>query len=367
MIKYLDLKKITAMHAEEIREAILKVVDSGWYLHGEATEQFEENYARFIGTKYCVGCGNGLDALTLIFRAYKEMGVMSDGDEVIVPAHTYIASILAITENNLKPVFIDARMDTFQIDDSHIEQAITPRTRAILLVHLYGQCSYTEKIEEICKNHRLKLVEDNAQAHGCRYGDRRTGSLGDAAGHSFYPGKNLGALGDGGAVTTNSDKLAATIRDLGNYGSRIKYEFYMKGRNSRLDEIQAAVLNVKLQYLDQENERRREMARYYTTHIKSPAVKVPDLVYDETSIHHIFPILCDDRKLLQDHLLNTRDIQTAVHYPIPPHKQICYPEYSHIELPHTEFLHAHEVSIPLNPALTQEEIEAIVDGLNSFH
>ncbi len=367
MIKYLDLKKITAMHAEEIREAVLKVVDSGWYLHGEATERFEENYARFIGTKYCVGCGNGLDALTLIFRAYKEMGVMSDGDEVIVPAHTYIASILAITENNLKPVFIDARMDTFQIDDSHIEQAITPRTRAILLVHLYGQCSYTEKIGEICKKHHLKLVEDNAQAHGCRYGDRRTGSLGDAAGHSFYPGKNLGALGDGGAVTTNSDKLAATIRDLGNYGSRIKYEFYMKGRNSRLDEIQAAVLNVKLQYLDHENERRKEMARYYTTHIKSPAVKVPDLAYDETSIHHIFPILCDDRKLLQDHLLNTRDIQTAVHYPIPPHKQICYPEYSHIKLPHTEFLHAHEVSIPLNPTLTQEEIEAIVDGLNSFH
>ncbi len=367
MIKYLDLQKINSMHGEEIKEATLKVIESGWYLRGKSTEEFEENYARYIGTKYCVGCGNGLDALTLIFRAYKEIGVMKDGDEVIVPAHTYIASILSITENNLKPVFIDARMDTFQIDDHQIERAITPRTRAILLVHLYGQCAYTEKIGELSKKYDLKLIEDNAQAHGCLYGERRTGSLGDAAAHSFYPGKNLGALGDGGAVTTNDSKLACTIRDLGNYGSRIKYECYMKGRNSRIDEIQAAVLNVKLKFLDEENRRRREIARFYTLNIKNPKLKVPSLDYDATSIHHIFPVLCETREQLKRYLLESHEIVTAIHYPIPPHKQYCYPEYAHLDnLPYTEILHANELSIPLNQALTQEEIEQIVEGLNCY-
>lgn len=366
MIKYFDLQKMNALHGEEIKDAINKVVDSGWYLHGETTRKFEEDYARYIGTRYCVGCGNGLDALTLIFRAYKEIGVLKDGDEVIVPATTYIASILSITENNLKPVLVDSRLDTFQIDDRLIEQAITTRTRAILIVHLYGKCAYTEKIGELCRKHGLKLIEDNAQAHGCRYGDRRTGSLGDAAAHSFYPGKNLGALGDGGAVTTNNTKLAATVRDLGNYGSRIKYEFYMKGRNSRLDEIQAAVLDVKLRYLDQENKRRQEIARYYFDHVHNDTIQLPDLDYIQTSVHHIFPVLSTKREALKDHLYFSYDIIWNVHYPIPPYKQACYPELEGCDLPVTDKIHNCELSIPLNPTLTQEEIDKIVDALNSF-
>ena len=291
---------------------------------------------------------------------------MKDGDEVIVPATTYIASILSITENNLKPVLVDSRLDTFQIDDRLIEQAITPRTRAILIVHLYGKCAYTEKIGELCRKHGLKLIEDNAQAHGCRYGDRRTGSLGDAAAHSFYPGKNLGALGDGGAVTTNNLKLAATVRDLGNYGSRIKYEFYMKGRNSRLDEIQAAALDVKLRYLDQENKRRQEIARYYFDHVHNDDIRLPDLDYIQTSVHHIFPVLSTKREALKDHLYFSYDIIWNVHYPIPPYKQACYPELEGCGLPVTDKIHNCELSIPLNPTLTQEEIDKIVDALNSF-
>ena len=246
MIKYLELKLVTAQHGSEISEAVQRVVDSGWYLQGAENKAFCEEFASFIGTTHCIGCGNGLDALTLILRAYKEMGIMEDGDEVIVPANTYIATILAITENNLKPVLVEPRIDTFQIDDTRIEEAITPRTRAIMIVHLYGKCAYTDRIGDICRRHNLRLIEDNAQAHGCKYGNRRTGSLGDAAAHSFYPGKNLGALGDGGAVTTNDTELAETIAALANYGSSRKYVFDYKGRNSRLDEVQAAVLRVKL-------------------------------------------------------------------------------------------------------------------------
>ena len=366
MIEYFNLQKMTALHGKEIKEAINKVVDSGWYLRGEATRQFEENYAHYTGTRYCVGCGNGLDAIALIFRAYKEMGLMEDGDEVIVPANTYIASILAITENRLKPVLVDARLDTFQIDDRLIEQAITPRTRAILIVHLYGKCAYTEKIGELCKKYDLKLIEDNAQAHGCCYGKRSTGALGDAAAHSFYPGKNLGALGDGGAVTTNDTKLADTVRDLGNYGSRIKYEFYMKGRNSRLDEIQAAVLDVKLRYLDEENRRRREIAQYYADHVDNSLIRLPESDYIKTSVHHIFPVLCKHRDTLIRHLFCYGGIVCGIHYPIPPHKQQCYPELRGHDLPVTEMIHAREVSIPLNPTLTQEEIDLIVEALNNY-
>ena len=235
MIKYLELKRVTAQHGSEISEAVQRVVDSGWYLQGAENKAFCEEFASFIGTAHCVGCGNGLDALTLILRAYKEMGIMEDGDEVIVPANTYIATILAITENNLKPVLVEPRIDTFQIDDTRIEEAITPRTRAIMIVHLYGKCAYTDHIGDICRRHNLRLIEDNAQAHGCYFGNRHTGSLGDAAAHSFYPGKNLGALGDGGAVTTNDTELAETIAALANYGSSRKYVFDYKGRNSRLD------------------------------------------------------------------------------------------------------------------------------------
>ena len=260
MIKFLDLQKVTAKYAHEIHEAVRRVVDSGWYLQGQENERFEANYAQYIGTKYAIGCANGLDALIWIFKAYVEMGVMQAGDEVIVPANTYIASILALTENNLVPVFVEPKFNTLEIDDDMIESAITSKTKAIFIVHLYGRCAYTEKIGQLCKKYNLKLVEDNAQAHGCYFGNQRTGSIGDAAGHSFYPGKNLGAFGDAGAVTTNNKVLAEVVRALANYGSTRKYVFKYCGRNSRLDEIQAAILDVKLKHLDDDNEYRKDIA-----------------------------------------------------------------------------------------------------------
>lgn len=365
MIKYLDLKLVTAQHSSEISEAVQRVVDSGWYLQGTENKAFCEEFASFIGTTHCVGCGNGLDALTLILRAYKEMGVMQDGDEVIVPANTYIATILAITENNLKPVLVEPRIDTFQIDDTRIEEAITPRTRAIMIVHLYGKCAYTDRIGDICRRHDLRLIEDNAQAHGCHFGKRRTGSLGDAAAHSFYPGKNLGALGDGGAVTTNDTELAEMIATLANYGSSRKYVFDYKGRNSRLDEVQAAVLRVKLRYLDTDNARRREIAMQYAERIHNERLLLPSMEYCKQSVHHIFPVLCKQRDELQKHLLE-HGVQTMVHYPIPPHRQLCYKEMAELQLPITEQIHAEELSIPLNQTLTEEEVETIIDVLNKF-
>lgn len=365
MIKFLDLKAVTAMHADEISAAVQRVVDSGWYLQGGENKAFAEEYARYIGTRYCVGCGNGLDALTLILRAYKEMGRLHDGDEVIVPANTYIATILAITENNLTPVLVEPRIDTFQIDDSLIEHAITSRTRAIMIVHLYGQCAYTERIHEICLSHNMLLIEDNAQAHGCRYNGKRTGSLGNAAAHSFYPGKNLGALGDGGAVTTDDEELANMIGALGNYGSERKYVFKYKGRNSRLDEIQAAVLRVKLKYLDADNALRRNIAMQYIEHIDNPLLTLPSTDYCHSSVHHIFPVLCSERERLQQHLLN-QGIQTMIHYPIPPHRQQCYADIGLLSLPITERIHSEELSLPLNPTLQQEEIERIIEAANSF-
>ena len=365
MIKFLDLKAVTAMHADEISAAVQRVVDSGWYLQGNENKAFAEEYARYIGTRYCVGCGNGLDALTLILRAYKEMGRLHDGDEVIVPANTYIATILAITENNLTPVLVEPRIDTFQIDDRQIERAITSRTRAIMIVHLYGLCAYTEHINEICHNHNLLLIEDNAQAHGCRYNGKRTGSLGNAAAHSFYPGKNLGALGDGGAVTTDDEELANMIGALGNYGSERKYVFQYKGRNSRLDEIQAAVLRVKLKYLDADNALRRSIAMQYIEHIDNPLLTLPSTDYCHSSVHHIFPVLCSERERLQQHLLN-QGIKTMIHYPIPPHRQQCYADMGLMSLPITERIHREELSLPLNPPLQQEEIERIIEAANSF-
>lgn len=365
MIKFLDLKAVTAMHADEISAAVQRVVNGGWYLQGNENKEFTEEYARYIGTRYCVGCGNGLDALTLILRAYKEMGRLHDGDEVIVPANTYIATILAITENNLTPVLVEPRIDTYLIDDRLIERAITSRTRAIMIVHLYGLCAYTERINEICHNHNLLLIEDNAQAHGCRYNDRLTGSLGNAAAHSFYPGKNLGALGDGGAVTTDDEELANMIGALGNYGSERKYVFKYKGRNSRLDEIQAAVLRVKLKYLDADNARRRSIAMQYIEHIDNPLLTLPSTDYCHRSVHHIFPVLCSERDRLQQHLLN-QGIQTMIHYPIPPHRQQCYADIGLLSLPITERIHSEELSLPLNPTLQQEEIEQIIKAVNSF-
>jgi dTDP-4-amino-4,6-dideoxygalactose transaminase len=275
MIKFLDLQKITEKYSDEIHEAVNRVVDSGWYLQGKENAKFEKHFADYIGTKHCVGVGNGLDALVWIFRAYIELGVMKPGDEVIVPANTYIASILAITENGLKAVLVEPDMKTLEIDDNKIEEVITEKTKAILIVHLYGRCAYTDKIGALCTKYNLKLVEDNAQAHGCMFNRRRTGSLGDAAGHSFYPGKNLGAFGDAGAVTTNDEILANTVRALANYGSQKKYVFKYKGRNSRLDEIQAAVLDVKLRHLDEDNDHRKQIAKCYYEHINNKYVSLP--------------------------------------------------------------------------------------------
>ena len=365
MIKFLDLQAINQQYANELRHAADEVINSGWYLLGEATRAFEADYAEYIGSKHCIGVANGLDALTLIYKAYIELGIMQHGDEVIVPANTFIASILAITENGLKPVLVEPDIHTLEIDDTLIEQAITPRTRSIMLVHLYGRCAYTKHIGEICQKYQLKLVEDNAQAHGCRYGQQRTGSLGDAAGHSFYPGKNLGALGDGGAVTTNNEELAQVIRALANYGSTKKYVFKYKGRNSRLDEIQAAMLGVKLRHLDEDNCRRQQIAHYYYEHISHSHVSLPTRMPDASNVYHLFPVFCDQRDQLQQHL-NEAGVQTLIHYPIPPHQQECYKEWSHLSLPVTECIHQTELSLPISPVLSNEEARKVVEAINAF-
>lgn len=364
MIEYLSLKKVTAQHADEIQQAVAEVVNSGWYLQGQHVNSFEKAYAEYIGTKYCVGCGNGYDALWLILRSYKEMGVLQDGDEVIVPANTYIATILAITDNGLSPILVEPNIETLEIDDQLIEQAITHRTRALMLVHLYGRCAYTEHIGSLCKTHNLKLIEDNAQAHGCTFKGKKTGSLGDAAAHSFYPGKNLGALGDAGAVTTDDELLAQTVRSIGNYGSSRKYVFPFKGRNSRLDELQAAVLSVKLKYLDHENEHRKQIAACLTASIKHPEVVVPNTPSTD-NVYHIFPILCRRRDDLQA-FLREQGIQTMVHYPIPPHRQEAYREWNMHSFPITEHIHNEELSIPCNQTMTEQEAKAIANAINAF-
>ena len=371
-IPFLSLKDVTALHGDEINEAVARVVNGGWYLQGKENEKFEQHYADFIGTKYCVGCANGLDALIWIFRAYIELGVMQPGDEVIVPANTYIATILAITENGLKPVLVEPKPNTLELDDDKIEEVITPRTKAIALVHLYGRCAYTDKIGEICKKYNLKLVEDNAQAHGCKFTDGRlTGSIGDAAGHSFYPGKNLGALGDGGAVTTNDEELAKAIRALANYGSQKKYVFKYTGRNSRLDEIQAAVLDVKLKYLVEDNLHRKEVAHYYYEHINNPLITLPDLLPDEQNAYHLFPIIVGGgkRDALHDYL-DENGVGTVCHYPIAPHKQECYAKADwnmpQLSLPITERLADKELSLPIGPAIKKEDIEFVTGIINQF-
>ena len=365
MIKFLDLQKITAKYSGEIHAATARVIDSGWYLQGEENDRFEANYARYIGSKHCVGCANGLDALIWIFRAYIELGVMKPGDEVIVPANTYIATILSITENGLVPVLVEPDEDTLQIDDSKIETAITPKTKAVCIVHLYGRCAYTERIGEICRSRGLKLIEDNAQAHGCLFNGVKTGNLGDAAGHSFYPGKNLGAFGDGGAVTTNDDELAATIRSLANYGSSKKYVFKYCGRNSRLDEIQAAILDVKLAHLDDDLAARKAVAKYYVENIKNPAIRVPVIDDWDAHVFHLFPIFCSRRDELQKFLAEN-GVQTLIHYPIPPHKQECYAQWNHLSFPITERIHAEELSLPMSPVMTEEEVRNVVEIVNKF-
>lgn len=379
-VDFLNLKAINDLHKEEINEAVNNVASSGWFIRGEQTRQFEKEYARYIGTRYCVGCGNGLDALTLIFMAYKDMGLMSDGDEVIVPANTYIASILAITRCRLTPVLVEPDINTLQIDPKKIKEALTPRTRAVLVVHLYGKCAFTPEIEEICSTHNLRLVEDNAQAHGCSMETdklnnlssmgnvsgslRRTGSYGDGA-HSFYPTKNLGAIGDAGAVTTDDEELANRVRALANYGSERKYVFSHLGINSRLDEIQAAVLRVKLKYLDKENAVRMSNARFYFEHINNPRVALMPRKFIDNNVFHIFPVLCKQRYGLKEHL-QKHGIGCDIHYPIPPHHQRCYSQYATLRLPVTERIHNQILSLPVNQTLTKENLESVAEAVNSF-
>lgn len=372
-IPFLSLKDVTTLHGEEINEAVSRVVNGGWYLQGKENEKFERDYSEFIGCKHTIGCANGLDALIWIFRAYIEMGVMKPGDEVIVPANTYIATTLSITENGLIPVSIEPKPNTLEIDDAQIEAAITHRTKAIAIVHLYGRMAYTEKIGALCKKYNLKLIEDCAQSHGCKFTDGRvTGSIGDAAGHSFYPGKNLGALGDGGAVTTNDPELAAAVRALANYGSQRKYVFKYAGRNSRLDEIQAAVLDVKLKYLVEDNAKRKIVAHYYYEYINNPLVTLPDLLPDAQNAYHLFPIIVsgkENRDRLHDYL-EENGVGTVCHYPIPPHKQECYAKVKwntpQLSLPITERLANEELSLPIGPAITLEEVAHVVELINKF-
>lgn len=372
MVEFLSLKKVTEKYADEIHAAVTRVVDSGWYLQGEENKKFEKNFSKFIGAKYAVGCANGLDALIWIFRAYIEMGVMKPGDEVIVPANTYIATILAITENGLVPVLVEPKPNTLEIDDDLIESHITPKTKAIAIVHLYGRIAYTSKIGELCKKYNLKLVEDCAQSHGCKFEDgRMTGNLGDAAGFSFYPGKNLGALGDGGAMVTNDEDLAMAVRALANYGSQKKYVFKYAGRNSRLDEVQAAVLDVKLKYLVDDNSHRKEIAHYYYENLNNPLITLPDLLPDDQNAYHLFPIVVGKgkRDTLHDYLAE-KGIGTVCHYPIAPHKQECYAKemwnIPQLSLPITERLADEELSLPISPVMEMDEVNYVVETINAF-
>lgn len=365
MIKNIDLKQVTFKYEDEIKSAINRVVDSGWYLQGKENESFENNYADYIGVKYCVGVANGLDALRLIMRAYVELGILSVGDEIIVPANTYIATILAISENNLIPVLVEPDINNYQIDSTKIESVITAKTKGIMIVHLYGQCAYNERIKDIVSKYNLILIEDNAQAHGCKYNDRKTGSLGAAAAHSFYPTKNIGALGDAGAVTTDNKDVADLIRTLANYGSSKKYIFDYIGYNSRLDEIQAAVLNVKLKYIDRDNSYRKQVAKYYLDNITHPDIILPNIKNWDEHVFHIFPIRTNRRDEFI-YYLNNNGIHAVIHYPIPPHKQQCYNRWNDLSYPITELIHNEEVSIPMSPVIPSEDYKRIVDYINNW-
>lgn len=369
MVKLLDLKAITAQHGSEYKQAVERVIDSGWFLQGNEIKRFEDDYASYTGTDECISVANGLDALYLIMRAYKEMGVMHDGDEIIVPANTYIATILGITRNNLVPVLVEPTFDNLELDISKVEAAITPRTKGVMTVHLYGRIAYNDELGAICKRHGLKLMEDCAQSQGCAYKGHRAGSLGDAAAHSFYPGKNLGAFGDAGAVTTSDHELANIIRALANYGSQKKYVFKYVGLNSRMSELDAAVLDVKLKYLDEDNAKRQALASYYYEHISNPLIVLPARIPDENNVYHQFPVFCERRDELQQHLAQ-QGVQTLIHYPIPPHEQECYQDEvwnkPRLSLPVTEKIHAMELSIPMSQVVRPDEAEIVVKALNSF-
>lgn len=391
MIKFLDIQKITEHYEPMLSEAVDRVVRSGWYLLGKEVEAFEREYAAFIGTRQCIGVANGLDALRLIFKAYIQLGIMQEGDEVIVPANTYIASILAISDNRLKPILLEPDIYSYNIDISKIENHITPKTKAILIVHLYGQACWSTKLQVLSEKYNLKIVEDNAQAVGAIVpgnllglkgeDDRRTGSLGHASGHSFYPGKNLGALGDGGAVTTDDDELADVIRALANYGSKRKYENIFQGLNSRLDEIQAAVLRVKLCKLNEDNQRRREVANKYIENIVDQEIILPKprihfqgeftpLESERSEVQyshvwHLFVIRYKRRDNLQ-HYLGENGVQTLIHYPIPPHKQLAYQEWNLKEYPVTEKIHSEALSLPISQVISEEDVSTVIEVLNKY-
>ncbi len=365
MIPFLDLKALNTRYEKELIQASTEVIQSGWYIHGKACQNFEKEFASFCGTKHCIGVANGLDALTLIFSAYKEMGILIANDEVIVPANTYIASILSISQNGLKPVLVEPDINTYNLDPSKIEAKITSKTKAIMAVHLYGQTANMSQINEIAKKHDLKVIEDSAQAHAAIYKGKRSGNLADASGFSFYPGKNLGALGDGGAVTTNDKVLADTIRALGNYGSHKKYENLYKGVNSRLDELQAALLGVKLKHLDRDTQKRREIADYYLENINNKNIILPRVENKESHVWHLFVVRTANRDKLQKFLLE-HEIQSMIHYPIPPHKQEAYKEWKDLSFPITEKIHAEVLSIPMSPVLTKDQSRKIVAVLNTY-
>ena len=372
MIKFLDLQKINAQYASELKQAASDVIDSGWFLTGDRVSSFENKLANYIETNNAIGVANGLDALRLILKAYIDLGIMNEGDEVIVPANTYIASILAITDNRLKPILVEPNPASFNLDIDLIESHITSKTKAIMVVHLYGQVSWSEKLSALAKKCNIKVIEDNAQAIGAEWNGIKTGNLGDAAGFSFYPGKNLGALGDAGAVTTNDDALAKHIRALGNYGSNKKYVNEFQGLNSRLDEIQAAFLDVKLKYIDSENQYRRQIAATYLNGIKNPNITLPfpenatfEYVQNKEHVWHLFVIRCQQRDKLQEYL-TANGVQTLIHYPIPPNKQLAYKEMNHLDYPITNAIHNEVLSLPISPVMTENEVQKIITILNDF-
>lgn len=365
MIKFLDLQAINHQYKAELEAACSRVIHSGWYISGTEVRAFEDKFAGYCGVKHCVGVANGLDALILILRAYKELGKLKDGDEVLVPANTYIASILAISANGLVPVLIEPNEQTYNVDVSLIEKNLTPKTKAILAVHLYGLLADMPAIMKLAEKHNLLVVEDAAQAHGASINGKKAGNWGHAAGFSFYPGKNLGALGDAGAVTTNDEALATIVRSLGNYGSEVKYHNAYKGINSRLDELQAALLDVKLKYLDSEIERRRTIANAFLNGIKNPKIKLPFIQYQEQHVWHLFVVQVKERANFQSYLTE-QGIQTVIHYPIPPHKQKAYSELNHLSFPLTEEIHEQILSLPISPVLTDAEVQKIIDVVNGF-
>lgn len=365
MIEFLNLYKINQRYEQEILSEIKEVLQSGRYIQGEKTRQFENNFASYCGVKHCIGVGNGLDALSLIFEAYKVLGILEEGDEVIVPSNTYIASVFSISRNKLKVVLAEPDEKTFNLDPEEVKKKITSKTRAIMPVHLYGQPADMNEILEIAAQFKLKVVEDAAQAHGARYFDKRTGSLSDAAGFSFYPAKNLGAFGDGGAITTNDDQLAETIRALGNHGSLKKYYSIYPGTNSRLDEVQAAILNVKLKYLDQDNSKRNQIALSYLKNIKNLFIQLPYVGEHRAHVWHLFVVRVKSRKHFQGYL-SKNGIQTMIHYPVPPHKQDAYKEWNAMSLPLTERIHEEVISLPMSPVLSEEEIEKVIEIVNGY-